>query len=542
MRNKRIVLLSQVALICLLSSNQLAIASDTDSLISRGASEAAPAYTNSRSVAVPTFSPASVFPDSSVASVASVSPGDSVAAPLPVTVSASNTKSPLKTATAIASIEQTSSPPVIPADCAAILALTNEALFKEIDLERFDLEYHRQGQQTSKYRRLRYFLLQQAAGSCHLAANLVNTVETGQHFKTPNDVSGNVFLATNCVGLTGAVLGSTSSSIELCSNGLLALKNKWTKKDPATAREKFLTRVHEIDDLLARRSGLVDHCKNADLRSLYLAEGKVLKTFRDWSVYEFADTYSDIKSSQASNNVYYVLDIGAYTVSFVSYILAVKTYETYSDVYPSLHLGFVSDSLFTSEAPLGKIARTRLHSYWFNSLCKTLGERPHDVEAEAKKQMVHLEYLAANADDQALSCIGPVASRLTVYSYWSTRYDKYVDRRMHEMSRQSRIALQSSVAGPLIGSTGLAQDYVNAAGLYRYNHNAFKQNALTFAGSVTSTCSAAVSVGLTGWWFADQIINDKRNRRDQLLPEFLLQDRLKTLAMLEEMLGGPKAQ
>ena len=465
-----------------------------------------------------------------------------IASTLPATVSALNTESPLKTATAVASIDQISSPPVVPADCAAILALTNQALFKEIDLERFDLEYHRRGHEVSKYRRLRYFILQQAAGSAHLAANVANTAETGKHFKTPNDVSGNVFLGTNCVGLTGAVIGSTSSSIELCSNGLLALKNKWSKNDPATARENFLNRVHEIDELLARRSSLVDRCANAEVRSLYLAEGKVLKTFRDWCVYEFTDTYSDIKSAQAGNNVYYVLDIGAFTVSVASYILAVKTYTTYSDVFPSLHLGFVTDALFTGEAPISRLARTKLHSYWYNSLCKSLGERPRDVEAEAKKQMVHLEYLAANADDQALACAGPVASRLTVYSFWSTRYDKYVDRRMNEMGRQSRIALQSSVAGPLIGSTGLAQDWMNASALYHYKHNAFKQNALTFAGSVTASSSAAVSVGLTGWWFADQIINDKRNRRDQLLPEFLLQDRLKTLAVLEEMLGGPKAQ
>jgi hypothetical protein len=517
-RRKSIALLSPVALICLLFSSKLAMAADCE---------------------LPTYGEMPV-----------PAPATSMAGSIPAFVSAVDIDSAPKTASANAAVGQAAStsvlspvsPPAIPVDAVTILELTNQTLFKEIDLERFDLEYHRQGHEVSKYRRLRYFLLQQAAGSAHLTANLVNTVETGKHFKTPNDVSGNVFLGTNCVGLTGAVLGSTSSSIELCSNGFLALKNKWTKKDPATARENFLTRVHEIDELLARRSGLVDRCANADVRSVYLAEGKVLKTFRDWCVYEFADTYSDIKSLQASNNVFYALDIGAYTVSFVAYILAIKTYNDFNSAYPSLHLGFVSDGLFTSEAPLGRIARDRLHSYWFNSLCRSLGERPRDVEAEAKKQMVHLEYLAANADDQTLSYIGPVAARLTVYSFWSTRYDKYVDRRMNEMSRQSRIALQSSIVGPLIGSTGLAQDFMSAAGLYRYRNDAFKQNAVTFAGSVTSTCSAAVSVGLTGWWFADQIINDKRNRRDQVLPEFLLQDRLKTLAVLEEMLRAARSQ
>ena len=434
-------------------------------------------------------------------------------------------------------------PPVMPtAEAVEILHLTNECLFKEIDLERFYLQYHLLGSHEPKYRRLRFFLLQQTAGSAFLASNLINTIETAKHFKTPEEVSGRVFLGTNKLGLTGTVLGATSSGLELCSNGYTALKNKWTKNDPATARMNALARLHEIDELLMRRTSFVDRCRSADARSLYIAEGKVLKTFRNWCVYEFADAYSDVKSLQASYNVFYALDVSAYVISFAGYILGIQADKEYNKVFPALHVGFVGDTIFTSEAPLSTLAYSKLYSYWWNNLAKSLGEQPHDAEADAKKQMIHLEYLAANADDATLAAIGPIASRLTIYSFWSTRYDKYIDHRMGEMRRQSRIALQSKVTGPLLGATGIAQDCMNAVGIYRYRNNEYKQNSLAFAGAATSTLGGIASVGLTGWWFTDQILDDKRNRRDKLLPQFLLSDRLRTLSLMEDMLRGNKQQ
>src|ERR1700679_511055 len=57
-----------------------------------------------------------------------------------------------------------------PDDAQRIENLNNAIVHKEIDLERFYLQYPLAGGKSPKYRRLRYFLLQVASASCSVAA------------------------------------------------------------------------------------------------------------------------------------------------------------------------------------------------------------------------------------------------------------------------------------------------------------------------------------------------------------------------------------
>jgi hypothetical protein len=52
--------------------------------------------------------------------------------------------------------------------------LTNEILHKEIDLERFYLNYRVIGTKDPKFRRLRYFLLQTASAAFTLSSNVTD--------------------------------------------------------------------------------------------------------------------------------------------------------------------------------------------------------------------------------------------------------------------------------------------------------------------------------------------------------------------------------
>jgi hypothetical protein len=423
-----------------------------------------------------------------------------------------------------------------------IVDLTKKLLLREIDLERYYLRYRIYGNEEPKSRRTRFFLFQQGAAGAFLGSNIVNTIETAKHFRSPEAVSGRVFARSNRTGVTGSVLGMGSSSLELLSNGVVAIKNKIRKHDPTTARDSVLERLKEIDEIAAQRDVLVARNVASSAHEMYVTEGEVLKAFRDWCVYEFADVFADIKSNQSSNNVFYALDIGAYSTSLASYLLGLRSSKRPHLAFPALHCGFVSDSLFTAEAPATAFANTWLYKYHWASLAKRLHQEPKDTEVDAKRLMHKLEGLAAGADEEALSQVGSITSRLAIYSYWSTRYDKFIDRRIGEIRRQSRIALQGIVSGPLLGVAGLSQDVFNAIGLYKYKNNPFAQNSLAFCGAATSTVSSVASFGLTSYWFADQLKHDHAYERCKLLPEMLMQDRIKTLAVLEEMLKEEKPE
>ncbi len=418
-----------------------------------------------------------------------------------------------------------------------ILTLTNQLLLKEVDLERFYLLYRMHGTKEPKFRKYRFFALQQTAAGGFLASNLINMVETAKHFDTPNNTNGHVLTNSCTVGEVASILGGASSALEMGSNAFTAIKNKIQKKDPKTAKLTVVNILKDIDALAMQRNALVEQVRDSPAYDMYVAEGKVLKSFRDWCVYEFTDVYADVKSYEASCNVFYTLDISAYTTSWVAYQLAAKSFKNQRWAYPALHNGFASDSFFTIEAPTYSTAAKLLYKHYYKKIAKELNEKPFDAENDAKGQMYRLEAMAATADEPTLSLIGPIATRLAIYSFWSTRYDKYIEKRISEMRRLSQIALQSTIAGPLLGTTGLTQDVVNAIGLYGWKNNPFMQNAMGFAGATTTTCGSVASMSLTGWWFIDDIRHEQQAKHKKILPVELLDQRLRTLEVLEEMLG-----
>ena len=435
----------------------------------------------------------------------------------------------------------TQTQPESEADLASeIVDLTNQLLLKEIDFERYYIQYRIDGSKEPKYRRLRFFLLQQAAGSGALASNIINTVECGSHLGTPEQTSSAVFKASGRLGLTTTILGGTASGIELGANGLIALKNKWNHEDAASARQNAIDRLHEIDSLADRRDALIRRFHDGEAHEIFVQEGKLLRTFRQWCIYEFSDVYSDTKSYQASANVFYVADIAAYSTAYVSYLQALRAFTNTRRSAAAVHNGVVCDSLFTVEAPATAVAYKQFYNDAWKRISADLKCTPKDVEADAKQQMVQLEHLAAMADESTIGQVGHIASRLAVYSFWSTRYDKYIDKRMADMRRVSKIALQSTVSGPLLGATGLAQDIFNEFGVYRYRNSPFRANSLAFAGAATSTLGGLASVTLTGWWFADELRYQRDAARKNVLPRQLMQDRLRTLETLTDMLGKAK--
>ncbi len=422
----------------------------------------------------------------------------------------------------------------------AIIELTNQLLLKEIELERYYIQYRITGSKEPKYRRLRFFLLQQTAGSAALASNLINLIESGEHLSTPDNVSQAVFKGSSRLGLTSTVVGGSASAIELGANGAIALKNKCNHNDPATARRTVMQCLGAIDRLADRRDDLIRQFHAGQAHDMFVEEGRLLKTFRNWCVYEFVDVYSDIKSYQGSANVFYAVDIAAYATSYASYLIALKSFNNPRLAASSVHHGAVCDSLFVVEAPTTTYAYNRLYNYYWKRISRDLNENPKDAEDNAKVEMVKLERLAAMADDSELQFLGHIASRLAVYAFWSTRYDKYIDKRMGDMRRIAKIALQSNLSGPLLGLTGLTADVENEFGVYRYRNNTYMQNALVFAGSVTSAVGGVASVGLTGWWFADELTHQRDSKQRNILPEQLLKERLRTLDVLVEMMGRTK--
>jgi hypothetical protein len=416
--------------------------------------------------------------------------------------------------------------------------LTNLILKEEIDLERFYTRYRIAGSKEPRLRRLRYFLLQQAATSLFLGSNIVSVQQFGGHLSNPKGVSIRALRNSNNAGLIASAFEGGSSGLEFGSNWFLARTNKKHERDPGFAKRIVRIKLEQIENLLAERDQLLGNNGDDRLYELCLAEGDVLRYFRDWCVYEFADAYADIKSYQASNNVYYALDVTSSSVYLASYVLSYR--GLYNPFYfaSSSIVGIVGDSLGIVSAPGSSLAYKLLYKHQTNRLSKYLGQQFYDAEAKTKNAVAKLEELSFIGSQKNLSRIDQLRTRLTVYKLWAERHHVFIEKRETELRRLSKIAEQSNIAGPLISGAFLQQDIIGAVAGYRLRKNLKASNNSVFAAAIPITAASGSSFALTSYWFVDDVLHTNYLKRRNELPLEMLQKRLITLDELSSILDG----
>ncbi len=454
--------------------------------------------------------------------------------------------------------------PEVTAEEAQVEKLTNQAFHKLVDLERYYLQYRKIGNATPKFRRIRYYLLQVASTSCTLASNIMLTdvarkglkdrvtdfgrgdadvdQSSGTQGNAPpasgvDNTTGEVRRAL-VLAMIGTVLGPGSSLLELCSNGYTAAKNLKQGKNPATAVKNVQVRVREIDALLAERKNFMD--AHPELRALQInkAEHDVLQCFRDWCVSEFVDVYSDVKAGQSGANVFYTLDVTAGGLSLAGQILGLKSLRPGKDnlAGPSATVSVVGDGFSLISAPASAYAGKKFKSYWKKRVQGQFKDHLNYGETEVKASIAQLRRVVGDADESRVSASCDVESRLAGYLMWSSRYDDIINREYIELSHRGKVAHQGQKVGPLIAGTGLTQDLFADVAFYGYPNNDRKGASLAYAGSITALSGNAAALAYTNYNFVSEYFYRRKLRSKRLLPQQLLDERLRLLDHIDLML------
>lgn len=415
-------------------------------------------------------------------------------------------------------------------------ALTNQILRKEIDLERYYLQYRVYGTKEPKTRRLRYYALQTASAATGLASQIGFTQIFYRQRRNldldQNRATKNAFKT----GIVSICLDGGSSMIELTSNSLLALKNIKEKKSPGAAVKEVIGRVKDIDALRAQRDALVQKFPESDLARVYRAEGRVLKCFRDWCLSEFADVYADVKALQASYNVYYVMDIIADSFYLAAYILGLKSLSVPADTQPAITTGLIGDAFGIASAPMSSRGYYVIAKFHRNRLKKKLQETLKDSEEDTKSAMNELKAELQSKDIATLEGTCSANNRAAAYVLWSARFDQYLEDILEDLRHANKVALQGELTGPLISGTYLSQDIAAQVALSRLGRRPRATNDLGMAVSIGATAGTGFSLFLTNYWFFDELRFKRKLKKKKHLPEQLLAQRLKTLDDLDSLL------
>jgi hypothetical protein len=237
------------------------------------------------------------------------------------------------------------------ASSARVDQLTVQILLQILALERFYTKWRILASHEPRWRHLRYFLTQEAGAGLFLGSQTTLLVDAARSMRNPDKSSERAAKLGTEAGLLGSIVEGESSGFELASNIQTAIKNKKLKQDPESARQAVFLRGQSIDALMRERDAAISTCSEAQLMPLFRKEGEVLRFFRDACLNEFADVYADVKSFQASYNVYYGFDVIGSSIYVASYVLGLKGFTSPGLFGSSNILGIVGDGVFIPSAP-----------------------------------------------------------------------------------------------------------------------------------------------------------------------------------------------
>lgn len=416
-------------------------------------------------------------------------------------------------------------------------------LLKELDLERYYIQYWIDAKKDPKFRRIRYFLAQQAAAGCSLGQNITLASEYGRHLSYPERNNDGTLKRAYSLAIVSGSTAATASSFELLSNAYTALQNKRKKRDPKTAANEFVRRVKEIDGLLLERNRTLAACPSGRLKDALAEEGNLLKHLRDWCVSDLIDIWSDVKSYQAGNSVFYALDATANWIIATSFMLTIKSVDRSSYSGPGTFLSIPADVILMVSAPLSTKVSTILSNRAKKKMGRMLNEEPHEMSNETDESLKRLDVLTKGLDDSSRIMTDTLAERIAVSRTWSNRCVDFIQDREEDLRHLEKVASQQNIAGPIIGACFLEQDVADTFAYYNYSTRSKQTiNAVAFSGTLFALTGTTANLGLTTWNYISEIKHRRKLKRNHQDPEELLKGRLATIDQLESSLSAKLRQ
>lgn len=415
--------------------------------------------------------------------------------------------------------------------------LTKKILLSGVELERYSLKFRLDNGKQPKYRKLRYFLAQEAGASCGLAFEIVGVEQFGKGRKRPLEVSKPALHGALATVTTGSIIAGSGSALELGSNVLQAMRNRWHGNDHRAARKFVVAKLKQIDLLLAQRQALVDANAGSPGYERAVIEGKILHDMRNCFISEFSHFYSDTKAYAAFQNTFFLLNAAYNAVGAAGGGVAYKAVDVPKYNGPANILFTVSGAM-ASVSPLissavSKVVRKQAQ----HSLAKELHETPNfdpAVFAEHRKQ---LEDLTQVSDGQLIPSL-PATRRLAMYTQSDQLFAKQFESETTTMRKLNKIALQTSLLGPAIGGQLMTQGILGTVGYYRYTIEPRKQINRYYQGAVVGTVGTSMAVVGNAAWLLSSMSYEHRLAKEKRLPSQLINTRLDHLDELEKIISA----
>ncbi|MBX9696348.1 MAG: hypothetical protein K2Z81_28430 [Cyanobacteria bacterium] len=413
--------------------------------------------------------------------------------------------------------------------------LSKKILLISIELERFSLNYRLETARQPKFRKLRYYLAQQAGSAGGLAFEITGDKQFGIGRKRPLEIDTRALKNATTAAMTTSIIAGAGSCFELSANVVHSIKDRTQHYDTRSANRFVAEKMGELDQLLAQRDALVQAHSTDPAYNRAVLEGKILHAMRQSFVNEYSTFQINGRSAAIVQNTFYLLNACYNALGAVGAGLANRAVDTPKLNGPANVVFIVSGSLAAVTPFLATASGFVMRKVAAHTIRKELHEQAKFNPDEFARLCTEWKTAGDSMQGGSLIPSLPATERLSQYSNSSDLFVKQLENETRTMRRLNKVALQTSTMAPPIGSLLMTQGILGARGYYKYGTRPRKQLDLFYRGAICGTVATSMAlVGNTGWLLASWHYENGLKRKNQL-PEQLIKKRLEHLDDVEKM-------
>lgn len=431
--------------------------------------------------------------------------------------------------------------------------LNRQILLKEVELERFSINFRKYNNIQGRWRGWRYFAFQEANAGMTAAglttqlvdrqrvirnANVFNVNSSGKISYVPNGVNRVTQEKGLILQMVGQTVGAVGSGIELGINlhhGHAAHKRGYGSKESISF---VLALRDQINALFEKRAAAVTAANlESDDLAIAQAEEAVLRDITDMGLQEYADYHVAAKKFRAFQDSLYVFDIAKNTTGAVGNLVnVVQTHERRPHLSGGAGVLTLTSGALIMVTPLlaqgvGKLVASS-HKRALRQV--VAGISPHTVdELEVHRRELNALLKKSPHADQSIASSSKSVALLSAYDLEASQRRKQFALSTREIRAGTRSATENVRAGLFVGSTKVALGVTNIVAGWHLTHYPHKINSLVQGGTIAYASGAYFAVGENLRLRIVDEVNRKRLGARSELPAQVLAEKLKALDQLE---------
>lgn len=422
--------------------------------------------------------------------------------------------------------------------------LTRRILTKEIELERFSIDYHLQESKNGISKRWRYFLSQESNDLLINAGLIANTAERAGHIQTPQNVNIGILERSLIPRIVGTFLAVGGSMTELWIS--LYNDHKACKRGlcPKLAREHMLNLHSEITRLIFERDSLIKIETKAPMISPRIkiaeAESEILKDILDLTLTEFARFQTKNKQLKIFRRSLYVMDATNNAIFGTASIIPLVGLHTHNYT-----LDGVSGTLIIIAGSLISIAPILCRSISKMSFSDKKVPLEACTTADFKQKLAKLnrdieaiQHVSRSSKTSIDELMNNSVFKWGFYQSQSKSFASHLECEENEEKTANLIGRENTVMGMLLGGSLISSGVLYGIAGFSYAKKPKQFNELIFAGNIPGIAGLSLTALDTAKIRIADEIHIHHSEKNNSLPAQILKERLTQIDQINQLINS----